>query len=153
MLLFLGLNSTTHLIRLPPILNSAADETKSLESNAFQLDGRHLYAALTCSPLIFYEGVAAIVYLAFFKFVKERATVESFWLMPMSNCSLYEEPDQRFTDSIVVMIIIEEELEEVWWVDLVQRLQSWQKHDGKLLTFQKKSSISIPKKKSLKSTP
>ena len=78
--------------------------------------------------------------------VKERATVESFWLMPMSNCSLYEEPDQRFTDSIVVMIIIEEELEEVWWVDLVQRLQSWQKHDGKLLTFQKNHQYRFRKK-------
>ena len=57
------------------------------------------------------------------------------------------------TDSIVVMIIIEEELEEVWWVDLVQRLQSWQKHDGKLLTFQKKTSISIPKKNHLRRLP
>ena len=58
------------------------------------------------------------------------------------------------TDSIVVMIIIEEELEEVWWVDLVQRLQY--NHDKNTMEnyelFRKIINIDS-EKKSLKSTP
>ena len=42
-------------------------------TNTTKFDGRHLYAALTCSPLIFYAGVAAIVYLVFFKFGERKS--------------------------------------------------------------------------------